>query len=67
MLGDHDEAACAANQGLRTATHDALRDLLALFLRQCRFRVTTEVKTWDVPDGEAPGRAATGRRVPDII
>ena len=31
------------------------------------FRVTTEVKTWDVPDGEAPGRATTGRRVPDII
>eukprot|EP01050_Picozoa_sp_SAG11_P004332 SAG11_NODE_274_length_11310_cov_4.717510_14_plen_67_part_01 len=57
--------------GTASAPHAAWRHpALApaeLHAPKCRFRVTTQVKTWDVPDGEAPGRAAIGRRVPDII
>ena len=54
------------NQGHRTSAHDAVRDLLIAFLRQCHFQdIRWEVKNWDHTAG--PNVKEGQRRVPDII
>ena len=64
--GDHDEGTCSKNQGHRTSAHDAVRDLLIAFLRQCHFQdIRWEVKNWDHTTG--PNVKEGQRRVPDII
>ena len=64
--GDHDEGTCSKNQGHRTSAHDAVRDLLIAFLRQCHFQdIRWEVKNWDHTAG--PNVKEGQRRVPDII
>ena len=63
VMGDHEEATCSKNAGLRTTAHDNLADTLMLFLRAAGFRnLKREVLAWD--DISTDGRH---RRVPDII
>ena len=63
VMGDHDEATCSKNAGLRTTAHDQLADVLLMFLRSCGFRnLRREVLAWDNASTDG-----TWRRVPDIV
>ena len=62
VMGDHDEATCSKNAGLRTTAHDQLADVLLMFLRSCGFRnLRREVLAWDNASTDG-----TWRRVPDM-
>jgi hypothetical protein len=64
--GNHDEATCTKNGGHRTSAHDAVRDLLIEFHRQCHFQdIRWEVKNWDHTTD--PNVKEGHRRVPDTI
>ena len=63
--GDHDESDCSSRAWVKTLAHNALVNLLVVYLRSCGMQhVRSEIKYWD------PCRVGKGngtRRVPDIL